>query len=542
MKARYLRRLLRLYRRRVNPQEIISRDLARELCALSFELKRQLGLLLNRRGNVAYVIIGDHRRIFLPDLKRFRIGKSRLRGLRLIHTHLKGEPLSTEDISDMLLLRLDLVALLHAKGAELAESLEVAHINPNPESATTAIQLQLSFSKPLPNFLEMVASLEEELHINGAAKQSPLAKERAVIVHVWNRRDSYGDEILQEMQMLAASSDVEVVDVVTQYGQKLHPAYLLGRGKLTDLAVQALCQGVDILLFSRNLTANQVRHLADLTDLKIIDRTQLILDIFARHASSRDGKLQVELAQLRYIRPRLSHQGTAMSRLMGGIGGRGPGEMKLEIDRRRIRERIGRLEKEIKHLSALRGRKRELRRRRGVPVVALVGYTNVGKSTLFNLLSGANVATADAAFATLDPTNRRVRLPNGREVIFLDTVGFIRDLPADLLAAFRATLEEIREANVIVHVVDASHEDLSFQMESVQRLLVEMGYTGIPQICVLNKIDKLSELEVKLLAKKLDALALCALDKESSTGLLRRLETLLFSRTHQRQAAPYSNR
>ena len=455
----------------------------------------------------------------------------------------------------MLLLRLDMVAVVHLYGEAVGKDhrsrnrqprLEIAHLEPGDaghmltlsRSVTnygqmvatpqaTVVTSHYDSCNDQPNFVEIIETLEEEIAKLGQVKKQTKKKERTMIVHVGDRRSTFSEEVLEEIQMLADSSSLEIVSVTNQFRSKHEKGQLLGKGKLADLLVQAICLQVDILLFSCDLSPLQVKQLSAATDLKIIDRTQLILDIFARRAHSRGAKLQVELAQMKYLLPRLSHQGTDMSRLMGGIGGRGPGETKLEIDRRRARERIARLEKELKQFSDIRGRTRSLRKRRGVPVVALVGYTNVGKSTLFNKVTDSDVPAADAAFVTLAQTTRRLRLPSGRQVVLLDTVGFMRDLPADLLTAFRATLEEIHEANLFLHVMDASHPDLFFQMESVERILDDMELIDVPQIKVLNKADLLAPLRAKVIEKRIGGVAVSATTELSVDRLLTLIDERL---------------
>ena len=293
---------------------------------------------------------------------------------------------------------------------------------------------------------------------------------------------------LAELRELARTAGVEVLDSVLQMRREPDPRYLIGRGKLEELNLRAMQLGADLLIFDRNLSPSQAAHIAEETSLKVLDRTQLILDIFAQRAQSADGKLQVELAQLKYLLPRLAQSDDSLSRLAGGIGGRGPGETKLEIDRRRVRDRIAHLERRIEHLSRERQVRRGRRERRELPVISIVGYTNAGKSTLLNALTHSEVLAEDKLFATLDPTSRRLRFPEEREVIITDTVGFIRDLPQDLVAAFRATLEELDDADLLLHVVDASDPAHDAQVEAVEQILETLGLLSKPRILVWNKV------------------------------------------------------
>lgn len=301
------------------------------------------------------------------------------------------------------------------------------------------------------------------------------------------------EESMAELRELALSADVMVVDTIIQRRPQVDPKTVLGRGKLQDLLIRSMQLGADLIVFDQELSPAQVREISKATDLKVIDRPQLILDIFAQRAQSREGKLQVELAQLRYMLPRLiAGQDSAFSRLAGGIGGRGPGETKLETDRRRVRDRISQLEKQVEGLARQRQERRKARVQRDLPVISLVGYTNAGKSTLLNVLTRSEVYAERKMFATLDPTSRRLRLPEEREVIINDTVGFIRDLPKDLVAAFRATLEEIQESDLLLHVVDASNPRAVQQIDSVEKIIGELGYGKFREIVVLNKADAAS--------------------------------------------------
>lgn len=308
------------------------------------------------------------------------------------------------------------------------------------------------------------------------------------------------EESLAELARLAQTAGVEVVGTVVQRVRAPQRASYLGKGRVREIFEEQAALGFNTVIADDELTPEQQRYLESALDAQVIDRTALILHIFSLHAHSREGRLQVELAQYRYRLPRLTGRGVELSRLGAGINTRGPGESKLETDRRRIRQRIGELNRQIEEVRQQRSVHRGQRRRSGIPVVALVGYTNAGKSTLMNAMTGADVLSSDQLFATLDPTTRRIELPNGQEILLTDTVGFIQKLPADLVAAFRATLEEITEADVILHVVDASHPQVEEQAEAVEDELEDMGVASMPRITGLNKSDLVSAERLALLA------------------------------------------
>jgi GTP-binding protein HflX len=284
---------------------------------------------------------------------------------------------------------------------------------------------------------------------------------------------------------------------------------------------------VGLLVFDQELSASQSRAIAGAIDLKVIDRTQLILDIFAQRAQTREGKYQVELAQLKYLMPRLMTKNTAMSRLTGGIGGRGPGETKLEINRRRVRERISRLEKDLEMVRRHRKQQRAQRSKRGLPIISIIGYTNAGKSTLLNALTQSKVLAESKLFATLDPSSRRLRFPRDLEVIITDTVGFIQDLPKDLMVAFRATLEELESADLLVHVVDVSNPRFEEQMRSVDDILEELSLTRIPCLLVLNKQDRVDAERIEILRDKLGAIAISAKNPKTLMPLIERMSAMI---------------
>ncbi|MEJ2183864.1 MAG: GTPase HflX [Nitrospirota bacterium] len=509
--------LERLYRRRIPPRSIVTPEVARTLSALSKALNRQIGLLVTREGAVAEVIVGDARGIFIPSLEAFPLGRRPLRGLRLVHTHLRGEPLSRDDLTDLASLRLDLVAAIDVEDEALSR-VRVAHLTPQGVEKTEEDLHRGRF-----DVAGFVRAMEEEMNRRRVFEQSD-PRERAILIGVSRAPRYEQEDSMDELRELAESSDVLVLNTVIQRPKRVNPRYLVGEGKLKEIVIDALNMGATLLIFDQDLTPSQMKAITELTELKVIDRTQLILDIFARRAHSRDGKVQVELAQLRYRLPRLTGKGTAMSRLMGGIGGRGPGETKLEVDRRRVRDRIALLEKQLEGLSAARRQRKQRRVARGVPIVSIVGYTNAGKSTLLNGLTRSATFVEDKLFATLDTASRRLRFPREREVVVTDTVGFIRDLPRDLMAAFRATLEELADADVLLHVVDVSNPRFEQHIASVRKVLADLGVGGKEEVLVFNKMDKLDPQTARRLASRHGAVAVSALDPSTFGPLLRATE------------------
>jgi GTPase len=519
------------YRRRVSAGELCSAELARHLSELSRETNRQVGVLLSRKGEIEWVIVGDAARLLLPDVGRARAGQARLRGLRLVHTHLNDEPLSRDDLTDLALLRLDAVAAVGVLPDGLPGRVFVAHLLPeNPQGELWRASEYRSVHELPERFMDRIDSLAGELA--AAARARPVrGAGRALLVVVGTHGRDEAQRSLHELHELCRTAGVEVADEVVQLRPHVDPRYVLGRGKLQEVVLRSMQQLADLLVFNRDLTPAQARALADETELKIIDRTQLILDIFAQRATSRDGRLQVELAQLRYRLPRLMGKGDSLSRLAGGIGGRGPGETKLEIDRRRVRDRIVRLEREIDGLSRVREVRRQRRTRRGLPTVALVGYTNAGKSTLLNALTFGDTFVEDKLFATLDPKSRRLRFPEVAgpgEVIVTDTVGFLRDLPRDLVAAFRATLEELHDADLLLLVLDVADPEHEAKLAAVADLLGGLGLGETPRVLCLNKSDLLSDIEVERSALRLGGIPVSASRGIGLEALLTRVQAELF--------------
>jgi GTP-binding protein HflX len=534
LRSSQIKALERLTRRSVGPERVLSPELARELTELSREMRRQLGLVLDRSGSVLHVVVGDDREIVLPDLSGHSLGRSGLRGLRCLHTHLKGEPLSQDDLNDLALLRLDLMAAVAVGGDGLPGAVHYAHlVPPGPDGRLLETHKASSVHALELDFAAFISALDAELERNRAATVDLSdRREKAILISVTQAPRQEADDALDELTELARTADVVVLDRVMQRPRQLNPRTLMGEGKLKEVVIRALQQGATLLVFDQDLTPAQVRAITAITEIKVIDRSQLILDIFARRAHTLDGKVQVELAQLRYILPRLTGKGTAMSRLMGGIGGRGPGETKLEIDRRRIHDRIARLEKQLDTLGNQRRQRRRKRVAAGVPIVSIVGYTNAGKSTLLNALTQSEVFTEDLLFATLDTATRRLRFPREREVIITDTVGFIRQLPKSLMGAFKATLEELDDAHLLLHVVDIANPRCEEQIRAVERILRDLELHEIPRLLVFNKIDLVPAETVTALCRRFDALPVSARDRTSFVPLLGELEERFWGEEH----------
>jgi len=545
LKHNQLRLIERLGTRRVAADAIVSPELARQMSEISHETGRQIGVLINRKGQVEYVMVGTAKQIELPDFGRARVSEDRFRGLRCVHTHLLGEKLTQDDLTDLALLRLDLMSIIQVdrKQEGLPGLVYSAHLVPtNAESLEAEAQsLPYEFLEPnIPSqldtdFVSLINSLEDEMaRIRLTARTRKTGRDRAILVGVTTGDADAATESIAELKELSESADVVILDTIIQRRPQIDPKTVLGKGKLDELLVRSMRLGADILIFDTELSPAQVRSLSDATELKVIDRPQLILDIFAQRAQSREGKLQVELAQLKYLLPRLViGQNSAFSRLAGGIGGRGPGETKLETDRRRVRDRIAQLEKQVDNLGRQRQERRKTRVQKNLPIISLVGYTNAGKSTLLNSLTQSDVYAEKKMFATLDPTSRRLRLPYDQEVIINDTVGFIRDLPEALVSAFRATLEEIADSELLIHVVDASHPRVLQQIASVDRILTDLKLNQIPNLLVLNKSDLLDSEALDVLSRQvlLDSATPCvsisAIRRETLRPMIEKIGALL---------------
>jgi GTPase len=521
--------------------------MCRMLTEIASDVRRMVGLLVDRKGNVANVIIGEATRLYLPDIGRHRAGAGRLRGLRLLVAKpSRSETPSRRDIeiqhdliTDLERLKLDLVLVVEALRDGGAGRVALAHILPQTrggsrgpvqrhlvENHRRIHDISIDFSTWVMDVENELARKEDRLR-----EASTLQEERdvAVLVGAYSTSNKEWKSSMHELKELTNTAQVRIADTVIQRRARLDPKTVVGKGKLEEICLNALHLGADLLIFDRDLSPSQLNAITDLTDLRILDRTMLILDIFARRATTRGGRMQVSLAQAKYSLPRLSQKQTGLSRLTGGIGGQGPGETKLEIDRRRVKEKIARLEKDIDKLSQERKLTRQKRNRKQVPVLSIVGYTNAGKSTLLNALTGAKVYAENQLFATLDPTSRRLRFPREREVVLVDTVGFIRDLPESLVNAFRATLEELHDADLLLHVVDMSDPMRDAQMEAVERILEGLGILDTPVLLVLNKADTMSVPLASLIAKRYGGISVSAITESGLAALVNRCADILWA-------------
>jgi GTPase len=525
----------------MTPDEVVSPDKAKTLMQLSKEIGRQIGILVNRRGVVEAVIVGDRERIEIPSLSTDRVGRARFRGLRLVHTHLNGELLTKEDTTDLAILQLDLIACVIERKGEPVELVHIGYLIPENKAGRV-----WDFLGPLPideldiDLSVFIAELESEfLKVRGSHFITKGAKDRALLVIIVLPKKGKNLEDRQiELEDLCRSAGLSVVETVTQRPKELHPKYLIGKGKIEEIVIKSQQLGADLLVFDEELTPSQLRSISDLTELRVIDRNQLILDIFAARAKTSEAKIQVELAQLRYILPRLSERTTALSRLTGGIGARGPGETKLEVDRRRTKDRIRSLERKLKEVRTVRQRKRDKRKQSRLPVVSIVGYTNSGKSTLLNILTRSKVEAEDRPFSTLSPTTRLIKYPERKEIILTDTVGFIEDLPAVLLRAFAATLEEMEDADLLIHLVDISIPEFEERMGIVESMLISLLLSQTPVLLVFNKIDKTSRESARFVEQRFNAVAISCVTGEGIETLVRRLEKALEGLQGESQGLP----
>ena len=522
-----INRIENLYTFKSPPEYILSRQAAMEIVEISREIRRQIGILLDRNGKVVCVVAGEPHRIVIPVIPDFQAGPGRLKGLRCVHTHLTNEALTRDDLTDLALLRLDYITAICLNEDGTAGPVYSAHILPDPEADPYRVLPGTTLEDLNTNCQSQILELESELSRHNRRYSPETGQENAFLINAVTQGMDSARVSLDELEELCKTSRINVVGTAIQQRKKIDPKFVVGKGKLSELIIKAIQNYATMLVFDRELSPSQIRSITDFVEMKVIDRTQLILDIFAKQAKSSEGKYQVELAQLEYMLPRLISKNTAMSRLTGGIGGRGPGETKLEVNRRRARERINRLKQEIKKIRKQRTQQKARRKRRNLPVISIVGYTNAGKSTLLNTLTQSSIIAADRLFATLDPSSRRLRFPRDKEVIITDTVGFIQNLPKELLEAFHATLEELEQADVILHVIDISNPRYMQQKETVDQLLKSLNLNKIPSLYVFNKMDQadLENFDSPWLLNQ--GIVVSAHNKSSLAPLVEKLEAMV---------------
>ena len=513
--------LTSLYDVQLEPGVFMPQELLNGLCGYSASLNREIAVYITRFGEIADVFIGRNDSIDLPDL-RLRRSERRLSMIRCIHTHPNGwGELSDVDVSALLSMRFDAMCAVGVSKDGRPTSTQCAFLDPQHEGQVQRTELLNARKMPQDEWMARIEEVDEAYV--AALPKLKKEHERAVLVGIES------EESLDELQELAKTAGAETVLRVLQKRPKPDTVFCIGRGKAEELSLRVQAIQADLVIFDEELSGVMQKNLEEILRVKVIDRTALILDIFAGRANTREGKLQVEMAQLQYRSQRLLGQGLVLSRLAGGIGTRGPGETKLEVNRRRIRERLTDLRRELEQIEKQRGLRRQNREKNGVPIVALVGYTNAGKSTLFNRLTGSSVYVMDQLFATLDSVSRPITLPHGGKALLVDTVGFIRKLPHDLVQAFRATLEEAKLADVLVLVADGSDRELESRHATVEEVLESLGATEAPRIVALNKCDLFEDIPDRMPG----AVRISAADGTNLDELLSRIESELDAGTQE---------
>lgn len=519
--------------------QLVSQELAVKLADITEYINREISVYITRSGQIIEIAVGDNATVELPTFSGRR-GAGRLSGIRCIHTHPGGNPyLSGVDISALKNNKYDAMVAIGVASPDFTQSTLtfglITGIDSNENYTAECYGPYTIEEAENINFVNTVSTIERILDKQTGTASLQVMSERAILIGMeWGRTDSLWtvEDSLEELKQLADTAGATVIKKFIQKRPKPDPAFFIGRGKVQELALYAQQENIDLCIFDDELSPAQQRNIESVMGIRILDRTALILDIFAQRARTNEGKLQVELAQLQYTLPRIMGKGLMLSRLGGGIGTRGPGETKLEVDRRRIRDRIAFIKDQIEKVKAVRSLHRSKRKKNNVFEVSLVGYTNAGKSTLLNTLTNSDIYAKDQLFATLDPTTRQLTLPNKQEIIITDTVGFIQRLPHQLIAAFRSTLEVVTEADLLVHVIDVSHELYKEQAAAVHEVLKEIGAETKPVITVYNKIDKLppdSKLADRLALEE-DTVCISAAKKLNLESLQQMIESHLKSK------------
>ena len=538
VKKVFLEELESIYKIKVPKTEICSMDIIEKMCMVSSAIEREVSVSIDRKGNVKSVAVGDSTSVELPLLD---IREGRLAGVRIIHTHPNGFcNLSALDLSALLKLKLDCIVAVGVYENKIIDY-SLGNLRVKDNTLLFEEKSHLSFEELVSvNILEEVRYLENLIKDNDIEEDT---EEKAIVVGADTR------ESLEELKELAKACNIPVLDSVYQGRNKIDAAFYIGRGKVLEIASLRQTERANLIIFDDELSGSQVRNLENALGAKVIDRTTLILEIFARRARSKEAKIQVELAQLKYRKGRLQGLGTVLSRIGGGIGTKGPGEKKLETDRRHIEEAIYDLKDELKKIKKTREIQREKRNKENIPKISLVGYTNAGKSTLRNALCEVaarkennqkeNVFEADMLFATLDTTTRAITLKNKGIATLTDTVGFVRKLPHDLVEAFKSTLEEVIFSDLLCHVVDASSEDAIEQIRAVEGVLEELGAKDKDTILVLNKVDKGTEEQLNKIKEEVSYEDIIEISAKEGLNLDKLLELIEEKLSYKYKKAEY---
>lgn len=513
-----IKRLEEIYNYKIDKDDVFNEELLEIICEITQDINKEISIAINRKGSIENISIGDSTTVEMPIID---VKEKKLSGIRIVHTHPNGNSmLSNLDVSALIKMKLDAMMAVGVRDGKCTD-ITIGFCGVQEDKLVAELLGPLSVEKALRiNILEAINRAEESVKLNNIEEDN---RERAILVGIEN------EESLEELEELARACEVITVDKVLQKRSKIDTAFFIGEGKVNEIAMLRQACNANVIIFDDELAASQIRNLENFIGAKVIDRTTLILEIFARRARSREAKIQVELAQLKYRLPRLSGMGAVLSRTGGGIGTRGPGEKKLEMDKRHIREKIYDLVQELKKIKKTREIQREKRSRENIPKVSLVGYTNAGKSTLRNKLceiaspkdvgGKENVFEADMLFATLDVTTRALVLPDNRLITLTDTVGFVRKLPHDLVEAFKSTLEEVINSELLVHVVDASSDTAEKQIEAVDNVLDELGAGDKPLILVLNKVDKVDKPAIEQLKDKYNSVDIIEISAKEEINL-----------------------